>query len=155
MRRLTTFRSSVISDWGGAWDSVETALGGQDMLQPGTEGLWNTTLIDLVTNGTIPEARLDDQIARILAPYFWLGQADTPLPSVPFNAPDFAPEQLPAEFRQVQKPSTLKLIKKIGEDGAVLLKNEGGLPLKNPQNIAVLGEDAGPNRAGCVAEWAA
>lgn len=126
------------------------ALAGMDMLQPGSEGYWNTTLIDLVNNGTVPESRLDDQIARIVAPYFWLGQADKPLPPVPFNANAFAPAELPATFKNVQKASTLKLIKKIGEDGAVLLKNNGGLPIKNPSNIAVLGEDAGPNAAGYV-----
>lgn len=120
------------------------------MLQPGTEGLWNTTLVDLVNNGTISTERLDDQIARILTPYFWLGQADKPLPPVPFNANNFDPSNLTASLKIVQKASTLKLIKKIGEDGAVLLKNQGGLPIKNPKNIAVLGEDAGSNAAGFV-----
>lgn len=118
-----------------------------DMNQPGNQGYWNTTLIELVNNGTVPESRINDQVARILAPYFWLGQADKPLPPVPFNAGDNDID-FEVTFRQVQEAETLKLIKKIGEDGAVLLKNKGGLPLKNPKNLAVLGEDAGPNAAG-------
>ena len=51
-------------------------------------------------------------------------------------------------YRDVQKPSTVELIKTIGEEGAVLLKNTGGLPLKKPQQIAVIGSDAGDNQLG-------
>ena len=56
-------------------------------------------------------------------------------------------------YRNVQKKSTLELLKKIGEDSAVLLSNKGGLPLKSPQRIAILGSDAGPgehDQAACV-----
>lgn len=98
-------------------------------------------LRDLVNNGTVPESRLDDMVHRILTPYYASGQADKKLPSVPFNA-----GQLPQEvtYRLVQKPSTVDLVRKIAEDGVILLKNEGGLPLKSVPRIAVIGNDAGP-----------
>lgn len=99
-------------------------------------------LRDMVNNGTVPESRLDDMIHRILTPYYALGQADKELPSVPFNAGSLPGAEV--TYRLVQKPSTVDLVRKIAEDGAILLKNEGGLPLKSVPRIAVIGNDAGP-----------
>ena len=102
-------------------------------------------LRDLVNNRTIAESRLDDMIHRILTPYYATGQADKKLPDVPFNAGSLAEE---VTYRLVQKPSTVDLVRKIAEDGAVLLKNDGGLPLKSVPRIAVIGNDAGPPSRG-------
>ena len=111
-----------------------------DMLQ-----FWGPALVELVNNGTVPEDRVTDQVIRLLMPLAHLGQFDTQLPSVPFDAVGVAGN---ITYRNVQRAATLALVKKIGEDGAVLLKNEGGLPLKSPEYIAVLGADAGPNVLG-------
>lgn len=35
---------------------------------------WGPDLIDLINNGTVPIERLDDQVKRLLTPYYWLGQ---------------------------------------------------------------------------------
>jgi beta-glucosidase len=99
-------------------------------------------LRDMVNNGTVPESRLDDMIHRILTPYYATGQADKKLPSVPFNAGSLPGADV--TYRLVQKPSTVDLVRKIAEDGAILLKNKGGLPLKSVPRIAVIGNDAGP-----------
>lgn len=109
---------------------------------------YDQELQDLVANGTIAESRLDDMIHRILTPYYALGQADKELPDVPFNA-GFTPQDV--SYRLVQKPSTVDLVRRIAEDGAVLLKNEGALPLKAPPRIAVIGNDAGPPTRSCPA----
>ncbi|KAJ9110449.1 hypothetical protein QFC19_001575 [Naganishia cerealis] len=148
------FQGFVVSDWGGVWGTQASVYGGNDLDMPGNgfNGIlgifYGAELEDLVNNGTISESRLDDQVNRILTPYFASGQADKSLPDIPFNA-GFT--TLDVEYRLVQKPSTLDLIRKIGEDGAVLLKNEGGLPLKAPARIAVIGNDAGPPARGCGA----
>lgn len=92
-------------------------------------------LLKLVQDGSVKESRLDDQVTRILTPYFAYGQADKALPPTAINAVNVP--DLPIIYRQVQKESTRQLIKKIGEDAAILLKNEGGLPLNKPQRIAV------------------
>jgi beta-glucosidase len=98
----------------------------------------------LVSNGTVPESRLNDAVTRILTPFIAHGQLDNPLPPTTINA--VGVPNLPIIYKNVQKKSTLDLIKKIGEDGAILLKNvNGALPLKAPQSIAIVGEDAGPS----------
>ena len=73
-------------------------------------------------------------------------QADKPLPTTVINA--LSVPTIETIYRNVQKQSTIDLIKKIGEDSAVLLKNTGGLPLQNPQKITIIGQDAGPNVLG-------
>ncbi|KAI5455462.1 hypothetical protein NCC49_000272 [Naganishia albida] len=148
------FQGFVVSDWGGVWGTRETVIGGNDLDMPGNGFggiLGNFTgprLEILVANGTVEESRLDDMVHRILTPYFALGQADKALPSVPFNAGS-TPQAV--TYRLVQKQSTVDLVRKIAEDGAVLLKNEGSLPLKAPPRIAIIGNDAGPPARGCGA----
>lgn len=169
------FQGFVVSDWGGmyistrlypkiaqlthalsgVWATQPSVYGGNDLDMPGNGfggilGIfYGAELEELVNNGTISQSRLDDQVNRIFTPYFASGQADKTLPDVPFNA-GFIPT-LDVEYRLVQKPSTVDLIRKIGEDGAILLKNEGGLPLKSPARIAVIGQDSGPPARDCGA----
>ncbi|KAJ9107455.1 hypothetical protein QFC21_000908 [Naganishia friedmannii] len=148
------FQGFVVSDWGGVWATQPSVYGGNDLDMPGNgfAGIlgifYGDELEELVNNGTISESRLDDQVNRIFTPYFASGQADKTLPDVPFNA-GFGGPPLDVEYRLVQKPSTLDLIRKIGEDGAILLKNDGGLPLKSPARIAVIGQDSGPPTRDC------
>lgn len=125
-------------------------MGGNDLDMPGfgyggALGIfYDGELEGLVSNGTVPESRLDDAVTRILTPFIAHGQLDNPLPPTTINA--VGVPGLPIIYKNVQKDSTLDLIKKIGEDGAILLKNvNGALPLKAPQSIAIIGEDAGPS----------
>lgn len=104
-------------------------------------------LLQLVQNGTIDETRVRDQAIRVLTPHFALGQSENPLPpptqrvSLDYRVPSVN------EYRNVQKGSTVDLIRRIGEEGAVLLKNTGGLPLKSPGRILIVGQDASAHRA--------
>jgi len=150
------FQGAVMSDWGGVWSTRATIVGGNDIDFPGkgyggSLGIFfDGELVTLVQNGTVPESRLDDAVTRVLTPYFAHGQADKPLPPTAINAVDVP--GLPIIYRNVQKQSTIDLIKKIGEDAAVLLKNvNGALPLKAPERIAIIGQDAGPNVLGFAA----
>jgi beta-glucosidase len=68
------FRGNVMSDWGATKVGVESALGGLDIEMPGRDGLMGYALLQAVKNGSITEARIDDMVIRILAPYFLLGQ---------------------------------------------------------------------------------
>lgn len=45
----------------------------------------------------------------------------------------------PNGYRNVMKSATKGLIREIGHDGIVLLKNTGVLPLSKPGRIAVIG----------------
>jgi beta-glucosidase len=125
-------------------------MGGNDLDMPGfgyggSLGIfYDGELEGLVSNNTVPESRLDDAVTRVLTPFIAHGQLDNPLPSTTINA--VGVPGLPIIYRNVQKDSTLELVKKIGEDSAILLKNvDGALPLKAPQSIAIIGEDAGPS----------
>jgi len=143
------FQGGIMSDWGGAWSSKESIVGGLDILMPGLGyggvlgSFWGPDLINLVNNGSVPESRIDDAVTRLLTPYYASSQPGNPLPSVPFDAVGAAGN---TTYRNVQQSSSTALLQKIGEDAAILLKNTGGLPLNKPKRIAILGSDAGPGR---------
>ncbi|KAH7137830.1 glycoside hydrolase superfamily [Dactylonectria macrodidyma] len=149
-----SFQGAIISDWGGTWGTDPFVMGGLDINMPGL-GFGNVTgpffdkeLYHLVSNRTIAMSRLDDMVTRALTPLIATGQMDRPLPATAVNSVGSARWPEPATYRNVQKPATIDLIRQISADGTVLLKNTRGLPLRNPQNIAVIGQDAGPNILG-------
>ncbi|KAH7028124.1 glycoside hydrolase superfamily [Microdochium trichocladiopsis] len=148
------FQGALISDWGGTWGTEGFVMGGLDLNLPGLGygnilgNFYDQELYQMVLNGTIPESRLDDMVVRVLVPLFASGQYDKPIPSTVINSVGAANWPEPAQYRNVQKRSTVELIRKISADGTILLKNTGGLPLKAPKNIAIIGQDAGPNLLG-------
>jgi len=150
------FQGNIMSDWGGTWDSEASVVGGLDLEMPGLNfggalgTFFDTSLVALVNNGTITQERLEDMAVRVLTPYFALGQADTVLPStnvIAWNQPAVN-LTVASPYRLVQKPATRELIKQIAEDGTVLLKNDGALPLQAPPRISIIGSKAGPGMRG-------
>jgi beta-glucosidase len=151
------FQGSIMSDWGGTWDSRASIEGGLDWEMPGYNfggalgTFFGNKTVALVQNGTISEDRIDDQVTRILTPFYALGQDEVPLPS-PNVIPWFRPAvnlTSAGNYRLVTKRETLKLVKQIAEDGTVLLKNKNNaLPLKAPRKISVIGSAAGPGPRG-------
>ena len=81
LKKELEFPGNVMSDWGATKTGVESVLGGLDIDMPGSDGLMGIALVPAVQNGTIPEARINDMITRVLAPYYLLGQ-DQGYPSV-------------------------------------------------------------------------
>lgn len=111
------FRGNVMSDWGATKVGLESALGGLDIEMPGQDNLMGFALLQPVQNGSISEARINDMIIRILAPYFLLGQ-DQNYPSLNLNYDATGNHHI--NYRQ------------IGTAGIILLKNTNKtLPL-NP-----------------------
>ncbi|CAE6507267.1 unnamed protein product [Rhizoctonia solani] len=151
------YQGYVMSDWFAQWTNEGAALGGMDMTMPGT-GFWGADLVALVNNGTIPATRLDDMVRRILTPYYALGQ-DKNFPPVQYNTGGIAGESYlavnPENTNVNVQADHYKLIRKIGEDSATLLKNVrtngGGLPLRKSKFLAVFGQDAGANPDGLLA----
>ncbi|KAJ5545966.1 beta-glucosidase A [Penicillium frequentans] len=158
------FQGFVMSDWGAHHSGVGDALAGLDMSMPGDVILgspysfWGTNLTISVLNGTIPEWRIDDMATRIMAAYYKVGRDRhrTPPNFSSWTRDEYGYEHFMVsenfvklnERVNVQRDHA-EVIRKIGADSTVLLKNNGGLPLThNERYIGILGEDAGSNPAG-------
>ena len=126
------FEGFVLSDAYATESSVTAAMGGLDQEQPGGyffDGVWTAeSLADAVANGDVPMSRLNNMVHRILRGMYAAGVIDHPVAVAPINATADAAIAQEAE-----------------EQGAVLLKNAGGLlPLSSSGvgSIAVIGAHA-------------
>lgn len=121
------FPGFVVSDWEATHSTVKAANAGLDMQMPGEE-YFGAPLKAAVAAGTVPQARLDDMVHRILRSLIATGALDKPsMPRMvvdPFKGRDDAQH--------------------IAEESIVLLKNDRGfLPLASSvRSIAVIGAHA-------------
>ncbi|KAL4735854.1 putative beta-glucosidase A [Aspergillus similis] len=159
------FQGFVMSDWSATHSGVGSALAGMDMTMPGdiafNDGLsyYGPNLTIGVLNGTIPQWRVDDMAVRIMAAFYKVGRDRL---SHPPNFSSWTRAEkgyehasisegaygTVNEFVDVQRDHA-SLIRRVGADSVVLLKNEGSLPLTGKErNVAILGEDAGSNPYG-------
>ncbi len=132
LRKEWSFRGIVMSDWGATHDGIAAANGGLDLEMPDAEYMTAATLLPAIRSGKVSEAVIDQKVRRILRTAMQFGFLDRDQldPSVPL-------------YNQQGNAIALKA----AEEGAVLLKNEGGLlPLDRNtiHSIAVLGPDAYP-----------
>ena len=116
------FEGFVVSDWGAVHDRVKALQGGLDLEMPGPKDRRVKAVVDAVQAGELDEAVLNEAVRRILRIVF--KAAETPKGGT-FD---------------VDVHHTLA--RQIAAEGMVLLKNNGLLPLKNPQHIAVIGRAA-------------
>lgn len=58
------FQGFVVSDWSAQYTGVATSLAGLDVTMPNAGVYWGPKLKEAVTNGSVPEARIDDQVTR-------------------------------------------------------------------------------------------
>ena len=116
------FEGLVVSDWGAVHDRVASLKGGLDLEMPGPQDRRVKAVVEAVRSGELEESVLDESVRRILSIIF---QAkETP------KGGDFDVE------------AHHELARKIASEGIVLLKNNGLLPLKGQQHIAVIGRSA-------------
>ncbi|KAJ5795455.1 CAZyme family GH3 [Penicillium psychrosexuale] len=159
------FQGFVMSDWGAHHSGVESALAGLDMSMPGDVILgspysyWGTNLTISVLNGTVPEWRLDDMAVRIMSAYYKVGRDRFRTPP---NFSSWTRDEYNFEHSMVSEGwgkvnervnvqrDHAQIIRKIGSDSIVLLKNKAGaLPLTHDERfIGIIGEDAGSNAYG-------
>jgi beta-glucosidase len=115
----------VLSDFEATHSTVDAALNGLDQEEP-DDICYGSALQQAVLNGEVPEAQLDAMVHRILRAMFEAGLFDHPLTIQPIDIMgdgDIAQE--------------------VEEQGAVLLKNAGVLPLDGTVgSIAVIGSHA-------------
>ncbi len=122
------FEGLVVSDWGAVHDRVAALQAGLDLEMPGPKQTRVNAVIEAVRNGELDEAVLDEAARRIVR--IALLAAQTPKGS---NS------SIGGKFDVAAHHA---LARKIAAEGMVLLKNNGLLPLQNPQHIAVIGRAA-------------
>ena len=118
----------VVSDWGAAGNAVADLEGGMGIAMPFSNA---SDVSAALTAGTLNQATLNAAVARILTQMFAFGMFDNP--------------QTGSLSATVTTAAHAQTALKLGEEGTVMLKNNGLLPL-NPngsESIAVLGTDGG------------
>jgi beta-glucosidase len=116
------FEGLVVSDWGAVRDRVAALRAGLDWEMPGPQERRVKAVVEAVRSGELDEAILDESVRRILRIIF------------------MAKETPKTGTFDVDAHHTLA--HKIASEGMVLLKNDGILPLKDHQHIAVIGRAA-------------
>ncbi|MNK00512.1 Periplasmic beta-glucosidase precursor [compost metagenome] len=144
----------VVSDWGSieqlrpqgvAANKKEAALKAftagveMDMMNRA----YDSHLGDLVKEGKVTEALLNDAVRRVLRVKFKLGLFDRP----------YTPTT--TEKQRFYRPESLKIAEQLAEESIVLLKNKDkALPLNNVSKIAVIGPMAN-TKWHLLGSWAA
>lgn len=124
LRSKWSFEGVVVSDW-TAVRSVESAASEQDLAMPGPFTPWNESLVEEIRAGRIAEEILDRKVLRTLKLADRVGKLGTQTVKSP----------VPVSTRE-------SLALEVATEGAVLLKNNGVLPLPDGANIALSGDSA-------------
>ncbi|MFJ2954792.1 discoidin domain-containing protein [Streptomyces sp. NBC_00669] len=124
------FGGFITSDWGGTHSTQDSANAGLTVEMPNGY-FYADFLAQAVANGTVSQATLDTMASRLLTQYFAFGLFDK-APSGSTGA-------------TVTTPAHQQVALQGAEEGAVLLKNNGILPLSTSttKSIAVIGWDGG------------
>jgi len=118
------FKGFVMSDWNGTHTCAGAINAGLDMEMPGDDKFRDVPAA--LKDGQVTRQRLDDMVHRIVRAVFAVGLADDPVTPGPLDA----------------EPN-LAVAQSVAEQGSVLLKNDGELPLSTGlRSIAVIGPHA-------------
>ncbi|HEY5783106.1 MAG TPA: exo 1,3/1,4-beta-D-glucan glucohydrolase [Lysobacter sp.] len=151
------FGGFVVGDWNGhgliegctATNCPATINAGLDMAMASDswKGFYESTLA-AVKAGTIPQARLDDAVRRVLRVKFRLGLFEAGKPSQ---------RAVGGKFELLGAPEHRAVARQAVRESLVLLKNQGGvLPLQPKQRILVAGDGAdnvGKQAGGWTLNW--
>lgn len=114
------FDGLVMSDWGATHDRVKGVAAGLDLEMPGDTAICRKWIMDAVKDGTLKEEDLDKAVMNVLR-----------LVERYENQPKGV---------EVDWEAHNALSAEIAEDCAVLLKNDGALPLNKEDNLLVVGD---------------
>jgi len=120
------FKGFVVSDWGGTHSTVKASAAGLDNEEPLDE-FFGAKLKAAVEGGKVSQAELDEHVRRVLRAEFACGIVDHP-----------------TQKGVADVEGDMETARKIEEQSAVLLKNNGLLPLKGAdvKSIAIIGPHA-------------
>ena len=115
------FGGMVVTDWGAMNDRIEGFRAGCDLNMPGGSDYMEKEVLQAVKDVTLPESCVDDSARRVL--------------KLVLRAAETLKEKAACDYEAHHA-----LAKRAAIEGAVLLKNEGGiLPLQQDAKIAVIG----------------
>ena len=117
------FDGIVVSDWGAVTNRVEGIKAGMNLQMPTANGVTDREIVEAVKNGTLSEAELDESVRGLLK---LISFADE-------NKKKHAGYKADFEAHR-------RLARRAATEGAVLMKNDGILPLDKSADIAVVGE---------------
>jgi beta-glucosidase len=127
LKKDFAFKGWVLSDWMGTHSTTKAALAGLDQEMPG-DAYFGAALKKAVQDGSVPQARVDDMVHRILRSMFAASVIDNPP----------MPRRVVDPFRGRDDAQSIE------EQSIVLLKNADNiLPLNSSiQSIAIIGSHA-------------
>ena len=119
LRKEWDFNGLVMTDWGATHDRLKMLRAGLDLEMPGDTPICRKWIVDGINSGELDISILDEAVKNVLALVAKHENGKT-------DKVDFA--------------SHHELAKKIAIDSAVLLKNDGMLPLNKSDEYLVVGE---------------
>ncbi|MGJ6965900.1 glycoside hydrolase family 3 protein [Streptosporangium sp. G11] len=115
------FDGVIVSDWFAARHTARAALGGLDVAMPGPRTVYGDALAAAVRNGKVAEAVVDEHVRRVLTLAARVGALGEPA------------------VRTFDEVDGRALARELAARSAVLLRNDGVLPVPPATTIALIG----------------
>jgi beta-glucosidase len=112
------FAGLVMSDWAATADRVAAVAAGMDLEMPGSQGLFDDEVLTAVGTGTLPARLVTASAQRVL--------------DLVARCPQSEPAAVPIDEHDA-------LARRVAAEGAVLLTNNGLLPLASGRSVALIG----------------
>jgi beta-glucosidase len=117
------FDGLVMTDWFAVGSTLDSARAGLDLQMPGPDRFYGAPLAKAIADGDLDEAVLDRMVERWLQLIDRLGAWD----------------DRPGPERSVELPEHRAIAHRAAVAGTVLLTNDGTLPLKGTERVALIG----------------
>ena len=142
LRGTLGFKGMVMSDWNSIYDWKNVILSGQNLDMPGEDMFYiKKKPADLVAEGVVTEKDIENMIRPLIATCIRWGLYDR------YNSGKQYDKSLEAKL-----PAHLEISYQTAAEGAVLLRNNGILPLATTKRVLVVGKwfDSVPHGGGAA-----
>ena len=142
LRGTLGFKGMVMSDWNSIYDWKNVILSGQNLDMPGEDMFYiKKKPADLVAEGVVTEKDIENMIRPLIATCIRWGLYDR------YNSGKQYDKSLEAKL-----PAHLEISYQTAAEGAVLLRNNGILPLATTKSVLVVGKwfDSVPHGGGAA-----